>query len=134
MHLCVALSCDVPDFHFQLPGEPRPLSRHMSAWVHTALSELSVAAPSGFTYLGHSLRSGGASAAEAIGVPPFRANWLGGWSQSGRTRELHYLDPTVLPTLAAYRLLGWLLDSHFEPDRAEWHQSVQRAVDEPGEH
>ena len=28
------------------------------------------------------------SAAEAIGVPRYRGNWLGGWAQSGRTREL----------------------------------------------
>ena len=111
--LCTSLSCATPDYYFQLPDEPRLLTRHMSAWVSVVLDELGMSAPAGFAYLGHSLRSGGSSAAEAIGVPRFRRNWLGGWSQSGRTRELHYLDPSILPTPAAYALLGWLLDSHY---------------------
>ena len=47
-------------------------------------------------------------------MPRFRGNWLGGWSQSGKTRELHYMDPSVLPSRAAYGLLGWLLDGTYE--------------------
>ena len=38
----------------------------------------------------------------AAGISRFRGNWLGGWSQTGRTRELHYLDPSVRPTASAY--------------------------------
>ena len=67
-----------PEWVFQLPGEPRPTTRHMSAWVETTLSEEGVVAPPGFIYLGHSLRSGGSSAAEAIGVSRYLGNWLGG--------------------------------------------------------
>ncbi|EOD15595.1 Integrase [Emiliania huxleyi CCMP1516] len=80
--------------------------RHMVGWVSETLDEEGVRAPAGFVYLGHSLRSGGSSAAEAIRVPRFRGNWLGGWSQNGRTRELHYMDPSVLPSPEAYELLG----------------------------
>ena len=101
-HLTITFSCLVA-------GESRPQSRHMSSWLSTVLDEQDIQAPSGFAYLGHSLRSGGSSAAEAIGVPRFRGTWLGGWSQTGRTREVHYLDPSVLPTPAAYALYGWLL-------------------------
>ena len=66
-------------------------------------------AAAGFVYLGHSLRISGSSNAEAIGVSRFRGNWFGGWSQSARTRELHYIDPSVAPTPAVYALLGWQL-------------------------
>jgi len=119
---------------FQLPDEPAPVTRHMEAWVATTLDELGIRAPAGFAYLGHSLRSGGSSAAEAIRVPRFRGNWLGGWSQAGRTRELHYLDPSILPTDAAYALLGWLLAGEYELGSQSWEarRGVQ-ASDEPGE-
>ena len=49
----------------------------MAGWVSETLDEEGVRAPAGFVYLGHSLRSGGSSAAEAIRVPRFRGNWLG---------------------------------------------------------
>ena len=72
-----------------------------------------IRAPPGFVYLGHSLRISGSSNAEAIGVSRFRGNWFGGWSQSARTRELHYIDPSVAPTPAAYALLGWQLSGDY---------------------
>ena len=59
-------------------------------------------------YLGHSLRISGSSNAEAIGVTRFRGNWFGGWSQSARTQELHYIDPSVAPTPAAYLRFAWV--------------------------
>ena len=43
----------------------------------------------------------------------FRGNWFGGWSQSARTQELHYIDPSVAPTPAAYALLGWQLSGDY---------------------
>lgn len=119
---------------FQLPGEAAPVTRHMEAWVSTTLEDVGAVAPAGFAYLGHSLRSGGSSAAEAIRVPRFRGNWLGGWSAAGRTREVHYLDPSILPTEAAYALFGWLLSGEYELEEPVW--SARRgaaASDEPGE-
>jgi len=104
---------------FQLPQEPVPTASLMSSWVARVLDAHSIVAPSGFAYLGHSLRSGGASAAEAIGVSSFRANWLGGWSQTSKTRELHYVDPSLTPSPAAYSLLGWLLAASFDTDVAD---------------
>ena len=55
----------------------------MSLWVRGV--------PPGFAYMGHSLCSGGSSAAEAIGISHFKGNWSGGWSQTGRTRERHHI-------------------------------------------
>ena len=121
-------------FLFQLPGEPRPLQRHMAAWVATTLEESGVRAPGGFAYMGHSLRSGGSSAAEAIGVSRYRGNWLGGWSQTGTTRETRYIDPSVRPTAAAYGLLGWLLEGSYVAEAPAWQRdAAARARDEPGE-
>ena len=108
---------------FQLPGEPPPTTRHMEGWVASVLRSEGIRAPPGFAYLGHSLRSGGSSAAEAIGVPRFRGNWLGGWSQHSTTREVHYLDPSILPTPAAHALFGWLLAGAYTCDHPHWERS-----------
>ena len=89
------------------------LTRHMSTWVTGVLDQLGIRAGDGFAYQGHSLRSGGSSAAEAIGVSRYRGNWLGGWSQTGTTRERHYIDPSITPTPGAYALLGWLLHGDY---------------------
>ena len=106
----------------------------MAGWVSETLDEEGVRAPAGFVYLGHSLRSGGSSAAEAIRVPRFRGNWLGGWSQNGRTRELHYMDPSVLPSPEAYELLGWLLDGSYPALPPSWERRRGAAdTAEPGE-
>jgi len=123
-----------PRWLFQLPGEPAPSSTHMAAWLATTLSDEGIAAPPGFAYLGHSLRSGASSGCEAIGVSRFRGNWAGGWSQSGRTRELHYIDPSILPSPAAYAFFGWLLDSAYELAEPQW-ERAPRAVarEDPGE-
>ena len=109
-----ALGGAATDWLFQLPRESKPVTTSMSGWVATTLDELGVRAPVGFAYLGHSLRSGGSSAAEAVKVPRARGDWLGGWAAGSNTREVHYIDPTVGPTPAAYRLFGWLLNSHYE--------------------
>ena len=97
-----------PPFFFQLPNEPPPTTATMSRWVASTLAYVHATPPAGFVYQGPSLRSGDASAAEAIGVPAARANWLGGWAVGSTTREKHYVDPTVPPSEAAWQLLGWL--------------------------
>mmetsp|Transcript_44414 Transcript_44414/g.101821 ORF Transcript_44414/g.101821 Transcript_44414/m.101821 type:complete len:765 (-) Transcript_44414:36-2330(-) len=119
---------------FQLPGEPPPRTADMSSWLHTQLRMVDVRAPPGFSYLGHSIRSGASSAAEAIGVSRFLGNWMGGWSQTGRTRELHYMDPSVRPCPAAFGFFGWMLDGRFEALPPTWEYRVgARPNDEPGE-
>jgi hypothetical protein len=107
---------EVPEFLFQLPGESRPTTRHMEGWLAAALQRLQVTAPEGFAYQGHSLRSMGASSMAAIGVDRHLLNWLGGWARGSSTVEVHYIDPTVLPSPAAYQLYGWALTRQFEAD------------------
>ena len=38
----------------------------------------------------------------------------------GRTRELHYLDPSVLPTEGAFALFGWLRQGDYQTEGAGW--------------
>mmetsp|Transcript_19772 Transcript_19772/g.49359 ORF Transcript_19772/g.49359 Transcript_19772/m.49359 type:complete len:269 (-) Transcript_19772:235-1041(-) len=119
---------------FQLPGETPPRTADMSSWLHTQLSMVGVRAPPGFSYLGHSIRSGASSAAEAIGVSRFLGNWIGGWSQAGRTRELHYLDPSVRPCPAAFGFFGWMLENCFEALPPTWeYRRTARTQEDPGE-
>ena len=71
-------------------GTCRPGCRRTSArW------QVGAVAPDGFAYLGHSLRSGGSSAAEAIRVPRFRGNWLGGRLVRGGTHARGPLHRSV---------------------------------------
>jgi hypothetical protein len=103
----------VPEFAFQLSGEVRPTTRSMEGWLDGVLSRLRIAAPPGFAYQGHSLRSLGASAMAAIGVERHIYGWLGGWARGSQTVERDYVDPTVLPTPAAYALYGWALSRQY---------------------
>ena len=67
-------------------------------------------------------------------MPRFRGNWLGGWSQRGRTRELYYIDPSVLPSEGAFALFGWLLAGAYRVEPAEWQRAPRaRATEDPGE-
>ena len=110
------LAGGAPEFLFQLPGEARPLTRSMETWVAAALSRCKIKAPLGFAYQGHSLRSGGASAMAAIGVARHIYVWLGGWARGSSTVEKHYIDPTVLPSPAAYAFFGWALSRQYQAD------------------
>jgi hypothetical protein len=53
------------------------------------------------------------SAMAAIGVERHIYGWLGGWARGSQTVERDYVDPTVLPTPAAYALYGWALSRQY---------------------
>ena len=105
-----------PDFAFQLPGEQRPTTACMERWLAHALTRCSVRAPPGFAYLGHSLRSLGASAMAAIGVPRHIYIWLGGWARGSSVVDRCYIDPTFAACPAAYALYGWALSGLYGAD------------------
>ena len=58
----------------------------------------------------------------AIGVERHLYVWLCGWARGSDTVDKHYLDPTVLPTPAAFQLWGWALTRQFvaEAGVIEW--------------
>lgn len=102
-----------PEFLLQLAGETRPTTRHMEQWFAQELEAAGVRAPPGFAYLGHSIRSMGASAMAAIGVPRHTYVFMGGWARGSTVVDKHYIDPTFRPTPAAHALYGWLLTSSY---------------------
>lgn len=103
----------VPEFAFQLQGEVRPTTRSMESWLASALQCVGISAPAGFAYQGHSIRSLGASAMAAIGVPRHVYIWLGGWKRGSGVVDECYVDPTFQPSPAAYALYGWALSHQY---------------------
>eukprot|EP00873_Tetraselmis_striata_P033399 jgi/Tetstr1/453663/TSEL_040619.t1 len=63
--------------------------------------------PAGFCWSSHSLRSGGASAASATGVPMPTIRWLGGW-KVGSGVVLNYIVPGILDSAGARYFFGSL--------------------------
>ena len=80
-----------------------------NAWLDLACLDLGVAAPLGGKFTSHSLRSGGASAAFAIGVSIDDINDHGGWAPGSDTANKHYIDRSIRASDAARALLGFLL-------------------------
>lgn len=95
--------------YWLLPGERLSSpSATCGAWLKAACAYLRVQAPMGGVYLPHSLRSGPASACNAIGVAlPSIRHW-GGWARSSAVVN-DYIDPTVRADAAAYIFFGWML-------------------------
>ena len=108
-----AQTSPAPEFLLQLPGEPRPTTRHMEGWLDSLLADLRIRAPPGFVYQGHSIRSMGASAMSAIGVDRVIIHFLGGWARGSVTMERDYIDPTVMPSPEAFMLYGWALAKQY---------------------
>ena len=117
----------VPEFLLQLHGEPRPTTRHMEGWLDSVLADLRIRAPPGFVYQGHSIRSMGASCMSAIGVDRVIIHFLGGWARGSATMERDYIDPTVMPSPAAFMLYGWALSRQYSVGTG----SVERAMPLP---
>ena len=89
----------------------------MEGWLSSALHRSGISAPAGFAYQGHSLRSLGASAMAAIGVPRHIYVWLGGWARGSNVVDRCYIDPTFQPSAAAFALYGWALSRQFTAAR-----------------
>ena len=114
--LRAAAAPDLPAFAFQLPGEARPTTQTMEGWLAAALLRCGISAPPGFAYQGHSIRSMGTSAMAALGVPRHIYVWLGGWVRGSSVVDTTYIDPTFMPSPAAYALYGWALSRHYSAD------------------
>ena len=60
----------------------------------------------------------------AIGVDRVIIHFLGGWKRGSSTMERDYIDPTVMPTPAAFMLYGWALARQYSVGTG----SIERAV------
>ena len=81
-----------------------------SSWLGCACKLLGAAPPPGQTWTSHSLRSGAASAAAALGVITHQIRLLGGWA-SDHTLIKHYIKQ-IAPCAAAYAFFGYFLPHH----------------------
>ena len=93
--------------YFGLKGERAPTSPSaaLSAWLILVCQLLDVHPPPGCTWSSHSLRKGGASAANAIGVPTAQIRLIGGWQRQSAV-VLDYIDAAVLQSPGAWFFFG----------------------------
>ena len=99
------------DFFWSLPGDgPGPFSSaDVTSWLTACCAAVGASVPAGqFGYSSHSLRGGGASAANAAGVPLSVIRHVGGWSASSLVVERDYIDPTVLHSRGGGFFFDWL--------------------------
>jgi len=103
------LGRQVPTYVWALPQDKPHLwnSTVQNVWMAAALRCAGVTQPEGFTYTSHSLRSGAASAASAIGVPLPQIKFYGGWARNSSVVN-DYIDPTFTPSEEARFFFGWL--------------------------
>ena len=55
----------------------------------------------------------------AIGIDRHIYVWVGGWARGSSVVDKHYIDPTVLPSPAAYSLYGWALSRQYYASAGE---------------
>ena len=83
------------------------------------LSIIGIQPPAGVKYLPGSLRSGMASACNALGVNMARIEYVGGWAPRSAALIQHYIDPTVIADAAAAVFFGHLLPALPNPAAAD---------------
>ena len=105
-----------PSHYWQLPGEDPTLwtADTVTSWLQQAAAWLGEAPEEGQKWTSHSLRKGGASAANAAGVSITLIRYLGGWSKTSHV-VLDYIDPLILPSAEGSLFFGWLSSSRFQP-------------------
>ena len=105
-----------PSHFWQLPGEDPRLwtADTVTSWLTQAAAWLGEAPEEGNKWTSHSLRKGGASAANAAGVSITLIRYLGGWSKTSHV-VLDYIDPLILPSEEGFLFFGWLSSSRFQP-------------------
>ena len=101
----------VPPYFFALPQDtPESWSAKVQTdWLQQSLSLVGVFPPAGFVYTSHSLRSGSASAARAVGWTLEQIEYWGGWSLMSKALRQSYIVPTVQACPAAKFFFDWFL-------------------------
>ena len=98
--------------YWSLPYETTLEAPVVTKWLTQCAQLVNFSPPFGETWTGHSLRSGGASACQAIEVPLFYIMSFGVWQTMEAVQR--YLSALVLPSDAAWLFFGWLRPS-FSP-------------------
>lgn len=79
----------------------------MTDWLKLSLAAVSATVPSGYSWTSHSLRSGPASAANAINVTVTHIRHFGGWARNSDVVH-DYIDPNVVATPGAWFFFGFI--------------------------
>ena len=99
-------------FFFELPGDAwhdaSPHGDIVSAMLKRCLLLTADEPPPHCSYSAKSLRSGGASAAEAVPVARRKIEWIGGWAASSDVLNRHYIFADTPPTHAGRFFFSWL--------------------------
>ena len=97
---------------WRLPHEDHKESRMAAGlgdeFLKLSLSTLGISAPAGFSYTGHSTRSGAATESNALGVSLTTICFWGDWSSKSHTVQ-DYIDPSCPPSPEARVFFGWML-------------------------
>ena len=96
--------------YWKLPSERASgafVSTVIDKWLRCILLHLGIDPPPGELWTGHSLRKGAATGSHSIDVFLTKICHMGGWSITS-TSVHDYIDPTALPSPAAYYFFGWL--------------------------
>lgn len=93
-----------------LPSDGRWLASSVGDCLQRVLQWVGESPPPSFVWTSHSLRSGPATAANAINVVKTKICYIGGWSQLSQAVHA-YIDETEQPTPEAYYYFGWLLNA-----------------------
>ena len=101
---------------WSLPTDPGTLEPPViTKWLTRCCELVNCSPPKGQVWTGHSLRSGGASACQAIDVPLFYIMHFGLWKSMEAVQR--YLSALVTASDAAYLFFGWLRPKPYEPVR-----------------
>ena len=84
----------------------------ITKWLTRCCELVNCSPPKGQVWTGHSLRSGGASACQAIDVPLFYIMHFGIWKSMEAVQR--YLSALVTASDAAYLFFGWLRPKPYE--------------------
>ena len=99
-----------------MPTDPGKLEPPViTKWLTHCCELVNCSPPKGQVWTGHSLRSGGASACQAIDVPLFYIMHFGLWKSMEAVQR--YLSALVTASDAAYLFFGWLRPKPYEPVR-----------------
>ena len=103
---------------WSLPSDKAELQPSIiTKWLTQCCSLVNCSPPKGQSWTGHSLRSGGASACQAIDIPLFYIMHFGIWRSMEAVQR--YLSALVTASDAAYLFFGWLRPKPYEPVRLE---------------
>lgn len=95
-----------------LPGEKQQEAPIITEWLTQCARLVGMAPANGEKWTGHSLRSGAASACQALDVSLFYVMSFGIWKSMEAVQR--YLNATILPSDEAWLFFGWMRP-HFSP-------------------